>query len=179
LTAAGAAVQGRRRLQFAAQIGSSTAASRRSGVRLRGPDSRSGARLHDRVPAFGNAKMEANMTMISIVETASRDAYPALLKGLEAQFGREDSVSIAAHFLSAELADFHWESRISERRLGAFESADEDEIDLDRIAIVGQLKGSWFVATCLVDGEGAVHDLQSLALKRNCEEAQIAFDALQ
>jgi len=54
------------------------------------------------------------MTMITILQTASRDAYPALLAGLEAQFSGAGNVEIAARFLDAELADFHWQSRSAE-----------------------------------------------------------------
>lgn len=119
------------------------------------------------------------MTQISILQAASRDAYPALLAGLEAQFGREVSVEIASHYLAAELADFHWESRVAERWLGTCESGDgDDEGELERIAIVGLLQGTWFVATCLVDGDGAVHALQNLALATDEVEAARAFDAL-
>jgi hypothetical protein len=88
-------------------------------------------------------------------------------------------VAIAAHYLDAELADFHWQSRVAERWLGTFESADEELPELDRVGIVGQLKGTWFVATCLIDREGAVHELQSLRLQQGCEAACIAFDGLQ
>jgi hypothetical protein len=119
------------------------------------------------------------MTQISIVQAASRDAYPALLAGLEAQFGREVSVEIAGHYLAAELADFHWESRVAERWLGTCESVEADEEgELERIAIVGLLQGTWFVATCLVDGDGAVHTLQNLALAADAVAAERAFDAL-
>jgi hypothetical protein len=120
------------------------------------------------------------MTQISIVQAASRDAYPALLAGLEAQFGCDVSVAIAGHYLAAELADLHWESRVAERWLGTCErDEDNDESELERIAIVGVLKGTWFVATCLVDGDGAVHDLQHLALAADEVAAARAFDALR
>lgn len=118
------------------------------------------------------------MTMISIVQAASRDAYPALLAGIEAQFGREGSVEIAGRFLAAELADFHWESRVAERWLGTYESIGDEEIELDRIAILGRLQGIWFVATCLVDGEGAVHAMENLKLIPGEKGAETAFNRL-
>lgn len=120
------------------------------------------------------------MTQISIVQAASRDAYPALLASLEAQFGREASVAIAGHYLAAELADFHWQSRVAERWLGSYARDNgDDEAELERIAIVGLLQGTWFVATCLVDGDGAVHALQNLALAADEQAAARAFDALR
>ena len=118
------------------------------------------------------------MTMISILQVETRDAYPALLAGLEAEFGREGSVEIAAHFLQAELADFHWQSRMVERHLGRYEGeidADDEGLELERIAILGVLEGAWFVATCIVDGDGAVHDLQALKLLQSAWDAQEAF----
>jgi hypothetical protein len=118
------------------------------------------------------------MTMISILQVETRDAYPALIAGLEAQFGREGSVEIAARFLDAELADFHWQSRMLERHLGRYEGefdADDEGLELERVAIMGVLRGAWFVATCIVDGDGAVHDLQRLRVMKSGEEAQAAF----
>ncbi|MDQ8757471.1 hypothetical protein RCO27_14665 [Sphingosinicella sp. LHD-64] len=115
------------------------------------------------------------MTLISIVQAPSRDAYPALLAGLEAQYGCAGSIEIAAHYLAAELADFHWDSRVAERWLGAYESLEEEPSELDRVAILGRLQGVWFVATCLVDGNGAVHALHDLRLMPGEREAETAF----
>ena len=119
------------------------------------------------------------MTMIAIVQTQSRDAYPALIAGLEAQYGREGSVEIACRFLDAELADFHWQSRMMERHLGRYEGASDDDdagLELERIAILGVLRGAWFVATCIVDGDGAVHDILGLRLMESESQACDAFE---
>ncbi|WP_066664269.1 MULTISPECIES: hypothetical protein [unclassified Sphingomonas] len=119
------------------------------------------------------------MTMITILQTQSRDAYPALIAGLEAQYGREGSVEIACRFLDAELADFHWQSRTMERHLGRYEGAIDEEaegLELDRIAILGVLKGAWFVATCIVDGDGAVHEIMALRLVNGEAQAREAFE---
>ena len=118
------------------------------------------------------------MTTITIVQAASRDAYPALLAGLEAQYGCAGSVEIAAHHLAAELADFHWDSRVAERWLGAYESLDDEDPDLDRVAILGRLQGTWFVATCLVNGNGAAHSIDNLALMASEKDAETAFGAM-
>lgn len=119
------------------------------------------------------------MTMISILQTASRDAFPALLSGIEQQFGREGSVEIAGRFLEAELADFHWESRTEERHLGAYDGEIEDGEELERIAIVGQLRGVWYVAICIVDGNEAVHWMHDLRLMNGPEDAGNAFVRLK
>jgi len=118
------------------------------------------------------------MTMISIIQAASRDAYPALLAGIEQQYGREGSVAIASEYLQAELADFHWQSRHDERWLGAYDSSGEDSEELDRIAVIGQLNGVWYVAICIVDGDGAVHWMQQLRLLRDARDADDAFAQL-
>lgn len=119
--------------------------------------------------------MEVSMTMISIFQMRSQDAYPALLAGIEAQFGAAGSVEIAAHFLNAELAEFHWDSRVAERWLGAYESFDDEDPALDRVAILGRLQGIWFTAMCLVDGNGAVHSIDNLRLMSGEKDAEQAF----
>lgn len=119
------------------------------------------------------------MTMISIIRTASRDAYPALLTGLQAQFGTEGSVEIATRFLDAEAADFHWESRVMERHLGRYEGFDdEDGQELDRVAIIGELRHIWFVAVCIVDGDGAVQAMHGLKLMQSAWDAHDAFERM-
>lgn len=119
------------------------------------------------------------MTMISILQMQSRDAYPALIAGLEAQFGARESVGIACLFFEAECADFHWESRVMERHLGRWEGENEDDgegIELDRIAISGVMRGAWYTAICVVDGDGAVHHMTGLRLVQSAAEAQAAID---
>lgn len=122
------------------------------------------------------------MTMIAILQVEARDAYPALLAGLEAQYGREGAVEIAARFLDAELADLHWQSRIAERHLGRYQDgfdADGEGLELERIAILGVLKGAWFVATCIVDGDGAVHDITGLKLVQSEGQAHETFERMR
>ena len=46
-----------------------------------------------------------------------------------------------------------------ERWLGAYESDDAEDIWLDRVAICGQLDGTWFAATMIVDGDGQAHGM--------------------
>lgn len=113
------------------------------------------------------------MTDITLIQTPSRDAYSALVARREALHGAA-ARSIAAHDLEAECAEFHWESRLGERHLGRYEQAFDDEETPDereRIAIIGMLEGRWFVAICIVDGEGAVHDIYRLSEAPNAAEA--------
>jgi len=118
------------------------------------------------------------MAVISIIQAASRDAYPALLAGIEAQFGEAECVTIASAFLKAELADFHWQSRREERWLGRYEDDAEEGEELDRVGVVGQLNGVWYTAICVVDGDGAVHWMQQLRLEKNAIDAADAFGQL-
>ena len=99
---------------------------------------------------------EADMAQIMNLNAAN-DGFEALVLGLELEFGHGDVGNVAAQFIDAEAADFYWNARMSERHLGAYESFDGDDFDLERIAVIGVLVGSWFVATCIVNGDGAVH----------------------
>jgi len=98
----------------------------------------------------------------------------ALVAGLEAEFGRGAGEALAQRFLEAEESDFLWDARVSERWLGAYRAQDEDDFELDRVAIVGRLDGRWFVAVSLVDGDGNAHGLlarRSFAGERRAREA--------
>ena len=119
------------------------------------------------------------MATISIITTASRDAYPALLAGLQAEYGHAGAVELATHFLEAEAADFHWESRVAERWLGACESADGEGAELEWIAIAGELRHVWFVAICSVDGDGAVESMHGLRLVGSAREAHAALERMR
>ncbi|WP_254515013.1 hypothetical protein [Novosphingobium sp. G106] len=83
----------------------------------------------------------------------------ALVAGLEIEFGRGVSQALAQRFLAAEECDFLWDARVEERWIGAYDSSDDDEIDLDRVKILGRLDGDWFVALMIVDGEGRAHGM--------------------
>ena len=98
------------------------------------------------------------MSMYQSIGTASANVVDrvveALVAGLELEFGRGAGEALAHRFLEAEEADFHWDARIEERWIGAYEGADDGDFELDRIAICGRLDGRWFCATMLVDGDG-------------------------
>jgi hypothetical protein len=82
-----------------------------------------------------------------------------LVSGLEIEFGRAVGEALAQRFLEAEEVDFHWDARVQERWIGAYESTDEEDFDLDRVRIVGCLDGTWFVAVMIVDGDGRAHGM--------------------
>ncbi len=114
------------------------------------------------------------MTMFQPVAAASDRVMAALIAGLEIEFGRGAGEGLAQHFLDAEDADFRWDARISERWLGCYESVDEDDFALDRVAICGRLDGKWFAATMIVDGDGNAHGMlgcRSLRSERAAREA--------
>lgn len=94
------------------------------------------------------------MTMFQPVSAASDRVMATLIAGLELEFGRGAGEGLAQHFLAAEDADFRWEVRAEERWIGAYESTDEDDYWLDRVAICGRLDRRWFAATMIVDGDG-------------------------
>lgn len=63
----------------------------------------------------------------------------ALVSGLEIEFGHGAGQALAHRFLEAEETDFLWDAREQERWVGAYESADDDQIDLARVRLVGRL----------------------------------------
>lgn len=115
------------------------------------------------------------MSMMQSVGVASDRVMAALISGLEIEFGRGIGEALAHRFLEAEEVDFLWEARLGERWIGAYESADEEEIELDRIAIVGRLDGKWFVAMMIVDGDGNAHGMMGKRIFARESEARVAF----
>jgi len=103
--------------------------------------------------------MEMIMTMFQPISMASDSVMAALVSGLEIEFGHGVGEALAQRFLEAEESDFLWDARLQERWIGAYESADDDETELDRVRIFGRLDGSWFVAVMIVDGDGNPHGL--------------------
>lgn len=95
------------------------------------------------------------MGMFQPVSVASDRVMAALVLGLEIEFGHGVGEALAHRFLEAEETDFLWDARNQERWIGAYESIDDDGIDLDRVRIFGRLDGKWFVAVMIVDGDGS------------------------
>lgn len=102
-------------------------------------------------------------------------AISALITGLEIEFGRTAAEGLAEHFLDAEALDFHWSARVQERWLGAYESLDEEDFELDRLAILGWLRGAWFVAICVVDGNGQPHAMSGMRSFGSRRDAVVAL----
>ncbi len=115
------------------------------------------------------------MGMIQTIEAGSVDAVTMLIAGLESEFGRGAGEALAEIFLAAEDTDFHWDARVSERFLSAYHSLDEEEFDLDRVAIVGRLDGIWFTAIIIVDGEGQPHGTIARSAFRSEKAAREAW----
>lgn len=115
------------------------------------------------------------MTMFQPISVASDRVMAALVSGLEIEFGYGAGEALAHRFLEAEESDFLWDARIQERWIGTYESADDDEIELDRVRIFGRLDGRWFVAVMIVDGDGNPHGLMGKREFRRRHQALAAF----
>jgi hypothetical protein len=91
----------------------------------------------------------------SAIENASANASDRVLEriiaGLQFEFGRDAAEGLAKHFIDAEDADFAWEARHAQRWLGCYESLDDEEELLDRMAVMGRLGGRYYVAVVIVD----------------------------
>ena len=114
------------------------------------------------------------MTMFQTVGAASDRVMEKLIAGLEIEFGRGVGEALARRFLEAEEMDFRWDARASERWLGVYASAEEEDFELDRIAICGQLEGKWYAATMIVDGDGSARGMlgcRSFGSERAAREA--------
>jgi hypothetical protein len=99
------------------------------------------------------------MAQVQTISAASDRVMAALISGLEIEFGRGAGEALAHRFLEAEAVDFHWDARVQQRWIGAYHDIDDDDFELDRVAIFGRLDGDWFVATMIVDGEGNAHGM--------------------
>lgn len=115
------------------------------------------------------------MGMFQPISVASDRVLAALVSGLEIEFGHGVGEALAHQFLEAEEADFLWDAREQERWIGAYESVDDDEIDLDRVRIFGRLDGKWFVAVMIVDGDGNPHGLMGKREFGRQKQALAAF----
>jgi hypothetical protein len=118
------------------------------------------------------------MTMFQPVSVSADRVMEALVAGLQAEFGHVVGEALAARFLAAEDADFHWDARHSERWLGTYECADGQELELDRIAIYGFLDGEWFTACMIIDGDEHAHGMICRRVFRSEKQARKAFAQL-
>jgi hypothetical protein len=115
------------------------------------------------------------MSMYQSIGTASDRVLQTLKVGLEIEFGRGAGEALAHRFLEAEEADFRWDARIEERWIGTYENPDDEEFELDRIAICGRLDGKWFCATMLMDGDGQAHGMMDCRTFRSLAGARDAM----
>jgi hypothetical protein len=116
------------------------------------------------------------MGMIQSIETASDRVFQTLLAGLQLEFGRDAGEALARRFLEAEEVDFLWDARILERWLGGYESLDEEDFALERVAILGRLgRRNWFVATMIVGSDGKVEGMIGKRTFRLLREAYVAL----
>lgn len=119
--------------------------------------------------------LEVIMSMYQSIGTASDRVMEALVAGLELEFGRGAGEALAHRFLEAEEADFRWDARLEERWLGAYESSEDEDFELDRVACLGRLDGKWFCATMLVDGDGQSHGMLGCRTFRSLVRARDAL----
>ena len=117
------------------------------------------------------------MSMMQSIGATSDRVMEALVSGLEIEFGRGAGEALAHRFLEAEECDFYWDARLEERWVGTYESVDDEDFELDRVAIFGCLDGKWFVAVMLVDGDGNAHGIMGKRKFRKVAEARQAFGA--
>ena len=115
------------------------------------------------------------MAMIHPISVASDRTMAALVSTLDIEFGRGAGAALAHRYFDAEQSDFHWQARVQERWIGAYESADDGGLELDRVRIFGRLNGAWFVAVMIVDGDGNAHDMTGKQAFRRADQACRAF----
>ena len=99
------------------------------------------------------------MTHYHPISDAADRVMAALVSGLELEFGRGAGEALAHRFLEAEEVEFHWDARIEERWIGAYPGTGDEDVELDRVRVLGRLDGRWFVAVMLVDGDGNAHGM--------------------
>lgn len=116
------------------------------------------------------------MTMVQTIGMASERVLLCLGTGRGIADRGYVGEIVDRHILTAEEADFHWDARLSERWLGQYFNADDDEIELDRVAIVGRIDGRWFSATSIIDGDGMPHGITNRRTFDTSYEAERAFD---
>jgi len=116
------------------------------------------------------------MTMYQTIGMASGRVLNRLATGCESAVQRDFDAGIGRHILAAEEADFHWDARLNDRWLGAYWSADDDDIELDRVAIFGRIDDQWFAATAIIDGSGMPHAMANRRTFDTRQEAERVFE---
>lgn len=106
---------------------------------------------------------------------ASDRIVAALVSGLEIEFGRGAGAALAQRFLEAEEVDFHWDARREERWIGDYQGMEDDDIELCRVAIWGHLRGEYFAAMMIVDGDGIAQGMMGHRSFRSEKAARRAY----
>lgn len=115
------------------------------------------------------------MTHYHPISGAADRVMAALVSGLELEFGRGAGEALARRFLEAEEVEFHWDARIEERWIGTYPGIGDEDVELDRVRVLGRIDGRWFVAVMLVDGDGNAHGMLGKREFRWRSEALKAF----
>lgn len=115
------------------------------------------------------------MAQIQSIAAAADRVMAALVSGLEIEFGHHAGPALAQRFLDAEDVDFHWDARDQERWIGSYHGTVEDGIELDRVRVIGQIDGRWFVAVMIVDGDGNAHGMLGKRYFAKALQARKAF----
>src|SRR3546814_4542258 len=79
--------------------------------------------------------LEVQMTTLHTHPHAAFDRFPQLVRDLTVEFGTDGIDAVVEHFIEAERADFHWDGRIAEMNLGAWESLDEKHEAFELVAV--------------------------------------------
>ncbi|MET0375323.1 MAG: hypothetical protein ABW128_13840 [Rhizorhabdus sp.] len=99
------------------------------------------------------------MTMIYSISVALDRTMAALVSTPDIEFGRGADAALAHRYFDAEQSDCHWQARVLERWIGAYESTDLHGLKLDWMRIRGTLNSVWFITVMIVDGDGNAHDM--------------------
>ena len=87
----------------------------------------------------------------SAIGIAANRTFERLVAGLEIEFGQAAAEGLARQFIEAEDGDFAWEARHAQRWLGCYESLDNGDAFLDRMAVMGRMGDRYYVAILIVD----------------------------
>ncbi|MBL9071846.1 MAG: hypothetical protein JNM03_17830 [Sphingopyxis sp.] len=117
------------------------------------------------------------MAYTSQIQPSDR-CFSALVAGLEREFGEAAAEGLARIFVAAEDAEFHWDARIRERVLGCYWSLEQEEIALERVAVLGFIDGHFYVAVLLLDAGFAVHGMLGCRDFANEKDAGRAFASM-
>jgi hypothetical protein len=123
------------------------------------------------------ATLEVQMTTLHIHPHAAFDRFPMLVESVKEEFGTDGLMSNVERFIEAERADFHWDGRLAEMNLGAYESLDDEDEAFEAVAIIGYFRSRYYVATCVVDAERHVRWMLRLRHFDSFESAEQAFMA--